>query len=478
MKVLFLASEMAPYVKTGGLADVLASLPAAIQDLGHDVRVVLPRYRTIDVPLEYVADYGVPLGFETETAVVKKDPAAALATYFIENYRFFDREGVYGDVAGDFGDNGARYGFFCRAALQLVDVLDWIPDILHLNDWQTGLAATFLRTSFTGQGRLSQTRCLFTIHNIAYQGNYPREVLDYLGLGQHLYHQDVLEFHGNVSFLKAGLVFSDAITTVSPTYAREIQTLDYGCGMHGVLKSRSKVLAGVLNGADDKVWNPRTDPQLYGMNYTPRSLGRKSKIKEKVLSDLQISYDPAVPLFGMVGRLVDQKGLDILSPILEDILEWPIQLVILGKGHERYQRRLLQVARQYPEKAATLIRFDETWAHRIEAASDFFLMPSLYEPCGLNQMYSLRYGTIPIVRQTGGLADTVFDCRTDPMKGNGLVFSDYTSYAFRGTMAAAVELYKDRKALDRIRRRGMQAKFTWKQSAEEYVKLYKLARSM
>lgn len=476
LKILFVAPEMHPYLKTGGLADVAASLPRAMHDLGHDVRTVIPRYKIIDLPLKYVVDFGVPLGKQRETCVLKRDPAAPFPAYFVENYRFFDRDGIYGENGVEYTDNGQRFGFFCRAVLEMCQALKWYPDVIHLNDWQTGLIPVYLKSTLAGHPAYSRIRTLFTLHNMAYQGVFSPETLPKVGLNGFLYNTDCLEYYGNVSFLKGGLVFSDVVTTVSPTYAKEIQTHEFGFGMEGVLHKRKDRLFGVLNGADYEVWNPEKDPHLFGVKYSARDLGGKEEIKRRVLHGLGLPYRESTPLLGMIMRLVDQKGVDLIAEVLGEILQWDLQILILGAGFGVYEDLFRQASRQHAGKMAALIKFDEVWAHRLEAASDFFLMPSRYEPCGLNQFYSLRYGTIPIVRQTGGLADTVSDFRTDPSKGNGLVFSQYSAWAFQGAILAALDLFKNREMTQRIRLRGMDARFSWETSAQQYLKLYDLSR--
>lgn len=472
MNILYLASEVAPFSKTGGLADVAEALPATLASLGHQVTVVTPLYREVRDrrirPLDLQIRLRFPFGTHTGR-LHSAEVAPGHRVVFLEHPGFFDREGLYQRGGVDHPDNHRRFAFFSIGALASAQRLGLEPQIVHLNDWQTGLAALALATGYRATS-LSSAKSLFTVHNLAYQGLFPRSAVADLGVPWSLYNPDQLEFYDRINFLKAGLVFSDALSTVSPSYAREIQTPQLGCGLDGLLRKRSADLHGILNGINVREWSPGEDP-LIPARFTAKDLSGKKRCKTKLLGHFGLTGQSA-PLFGMVSRMVVQKGLDILLAALATVLEEDLRVVVLGSGDAAYERGLQSLMARYPKKLAVKIGFDRKLAHWIEAGSDFFLMPSRYEPCGLNQMYSLRYGTIPIVRATGGLEDSVEDL-SSPDGGTGVKFIEYSAPALGAAIARALELYRDPQKLTAVRRRGMAKDFSWTASARLYEALYR-----
>jgi starch synthase len=480
LRILMLGSEMIPYAKTGGLADVVGALPAALRALGHEVIVVLPRYRGIEpgrYKMKRIGEVQVPLGNRVVGARVDQLPEEGTPyVLFVDHKEYFDRDTLYGTPHGDFPDNGDRFAFFARAALAACALLSWTPDVVHAHDWQTGLAPALLAYNLCHPKRFAKAGRVFTIHNLAYQGNFDPSLLDLTGLPPACFKPEGLEFYGQVSFLKAGLVYSDVITTVSRKYAEEIQTPEFGCGMEGILAHRRSDLVGILNGVDYAEWDPRHDEYLPA-HYTPQDLSGKRKCKEALLARLGLPLDLVhKPLVGMIGRLADQKGMDLVAASIDEILGLGVGVVILGSGDARYHRLLTDVAKREAGRAAIVLAFDNALAHQIEAGSDIFLMPSRYEPCGLNQIYSLRYGTIPVVRATGGLDDTIepYDARTGA--GTGFKFHDYSAEAMIGSLSEAVALWKgDRERWEALMREGMRRDFSWTASARRYVEIYRQA---
>jgi starch synthase len=474
MRILFLASEVVPFSKTGGLADVSGALPAALAALGHEVLVATPLYGK--VPREGIRHSGrtlelrFPFGHEPAELHLA-ELSENHRVMFIGNARFFERPEPYGNERGDYPDNHLRFGFFGVAALSGAMDLGFVPDIVHLNDWQTGPAAVALRTGYA-QGPLAGAKSVFTIHNMAYQGFFSRHAMGELGLPESLFHPGGLEFHGNLNFMKAGLLFSDALTTVSPRYAYEVQTPEGGWGLDGVLRARSADLHGIINGVDTTEWNPAKDVHLPA-RYDARDLSGKSFCKRALLD--RFGLEPGegrtqVPLLGIVSRMVSQKGFDILIPALPYALDRGARLVVLGSGEQHYQHGFRELAARYPGRVGLQFGYDVALSHLIEAGSDFFLMPSLYEPCGLNQMYSLLYGTVPIVRAVGGLDDTVRDL-AEP-GGTGIKFGAFDVGALVQALQRALTLFADPKALREVRRRGMKQDFSWDRSARDYAALY------
>jgi starch synthase len=460
LRVAFVASEVAPFSKTGGLADVAGALPAALGRLGVDVSVVTPLHRSVrrhpleETPYRVKASVG---GALIGATVKRSGPV-----YFLEHDPFFDRAGLYGSASGDYQDNAARFVFFCRAALDLLRQLGE-PDVVHAHDWQAGLVPLYLRTLHAAE--FPRARSVFTVHNLAYQGCFWHWDMGLTGLDWSHFTWKGLEFHGKLCFLKAGLVAADALTTVSPTYAKEIQTPEQGCGLDGVLRDRSATLQGILNGADTREWDPARDPHLPA-RYGPRSLSGKAPCKAELQRRFGLDGEPDSPLCGVVVRLAEQKGIDLLLEVVDAVARDGAQVAVLGTGERRYEEALRAAADRHPGRVAVTLAFDDPLAHLVEAGSDLFLMPSRYEPCGLNQIYALRYGTVPVVRATGGLADTVEDGVT------GFTFGPYAPGAFLEAIRRALALYRDAAAWRRMMAAGMARDFGWTASARRYLGLY------
>jgi starch synthase len=479
MKVLFVSPEAVPFAKTGGLADVAGSLPVALKRIGVEVHLVLPCYRVVhEGNFEHrllLKDLKVPLGNAELTArVLESSTEEEVPVYLIEREDMYDRPNIYGNSLGDYYDNFERFAFFCRAALSTAEMLSIKPDLIHCHDWQSGLVPALLKGPFRDSTTLGATPAVFTIHNLGYQGLFPADKLRLTGLSREgFYRSEGLEYYGNISLLKAGIVYSDAVTTVSPAYAREIQTPDYGMGMEGVLQYRRASLHGILNGVDYQQWDPARDPHI-SVHYSPRKVVGKHACKESLIQEMNL--DPLLtkrPLLGMISRLDAQKGLDLLVKILDDILALDVGLVVLGSGDERIQGAIQEAAQRRPGRVGLTIGFDEPLAHRIMAGSDAFLIPSRYEPCGLTQMYALKYGTVPIVRATGGLDDTIVPFDHKSGEGNGFKFSAYEPNEFLEAIRKAVDLFGDHKAWQRLMANGMKADFSWDRSAGRYMELYR-----
>jgi starch synthase len=476
MRILMVASEAVPFAKTGGLADVAGALPRALARLGHDVEVVMPRYRGITAG-ERVGRITVTLGNQPLDAGVFAVSSDGVRTVFIDRPAYFDREGVYGTQGQDYADNPERFAFLAHAALRWAALTGARHDVIHAHDWQAGLVPVIL--SMAPQTALARVPVVFTIHNLAYQGVFEGEWLPRLGLGDSLMRIDGMEYWGRISFLKAGIVFSRMVTTVSPRYAEEIQTPQYGFGFDGILRERASKLVGILNGIDYELWNPAHDPHL-PQPYDVDSIEGKTAAKRRVLEVFGFPVNDAAmarPLVGMVSRLVDQKGFDLLQAGADELPQLGASFVLLGTGDRRYEDLWRGLARRFPEVVAAHIGFDEGLAHLIEGGADIFLMPSQFEPCGLNQMYSLRYGTVPLVRATGGLYDTVKNYDAVTGEGTGFTFDDYTPEALLGTLRWALGVYRERDAWRRVQRTGMQQDHSWDSSARAYVKVYERARA-
>ncbi|MCL4557091.1 MAG: glycogen synthase GlgA [Deltaproteobacteria bacterium] len=472
MIVVHAGSEVVPFSKTGGLADVLGALPSSLAKRGHEVIVVSPLYRsaTDKKPVKQQISLGVRLGDRTLPADVYSLRIGEHATaYFIANDALFLRDGLYVDRNGvDYGDNSSRFIFFSRAVLELMEKLDIVPDVVHSHDWQTGLVPAYLRTLY--RDYFKGTVSVFTIHNIGYQGTFWHLDMPLTGLGWEYFTKDYLEFYGKISLLKAGIVFSDAVTTVSPTYSREILTPEFGYGMEGVLKTREPDLFGILNGVDYGQWAPEHDrliPHPYGMDAV--DLKQDNKITLNKMFGLD---DSGAPLIGMITRLAQQKGIDIVIEAVGRMVAMGLKLVLLGSGDKTYEDRIKDITGRYRGRVGARIGFDNSLAHLIEAGADMFLMPSLYEPCGLNQMYSLRYGTVPVVRATGGLNDTVAEYDPTRETGNGFKFRDQSADGMLLALKRAVDAYNDRPRWQRLTRACMSYDFSWDRSSEGYELLY------
>lgn len=476
-KILLVASEVHPFAKTGGLADVAGALPYALLKLGCEVAVAMPKYKSIS-PEKYRLKYeinglSVPMGMGDMSADVLSTRLGNThaKVYFIQCDRYFDRDGLYGTSEGDYHDNAERFSFFSRSVLELIRALDWYPNVIHLNDWQTGLIPAYLKTLYADQKTYQRIRTLFTIHNMAYQGLFPKYVLPMTGLGWEEYKQEKLEFYDQVNYLKAGLVYSDAISTVSPTYAAEIKTDEFGQGLQGVLNTRADDLHGILNGIDYDEWNPATDKEIPAP-YTVKNHDRKTESKMKLLKDMRLEFNIQSPVIGLVSRLTDQKGFDLISEIIEPFLAMDVQLVVLGTGDVRYHEMFEMLQQRFPQKLAVNLKYDHRLAKLIYAGSDMFLMPSRFEPCGLGQMIAMKYGSIPLVRKTGGLSDTVENLSSEGKKGTGFVFENYRSEDLLFIIRRAVEAFRQPKIWKELVQRAMTKDFSWDASARQYLDLY------
>jgi starch synthase len=478
MKVLFLSPEAVPFAKTGGLADVAGALPDALKRLGVDVRLVLPHYREVWKSKSklylLLEDLKVPFGKDLLTARVwESQTDEGVPVYFIKREDMFDRPNLYGNSYGDYYDNLERFSFYCHAALRFAERISFSPDIVHCHDWQSGLVPAFIKGPYAGNSVVGQSKTIFTIHNLGYQGIFPAEKLSITGLPQETFYKpDGLEFWGNISLLKSGIFYSDNISTVSPTYALEIQTNEYGLGMAGILQQRRTSLFGILNGVDYKVWNPACDTNLK-VQYTPENIAGKNRCKESLIKEMKLNQSlKSKPLLGMISRLDTQKGLDLLVKVLDDIFALDAGIVILGSGDKSIQEALEKAVKKNPGRLGLRIDFDESLAHRIMAGADMFVIPSRYEPCGLTQMYALKYGTIPIVRNTGGLKDAITAFNPSTGKGNGFKFTDYKPKKFLASIRDAISQYHKTDNWKKLRTSAMKEDFSWDRSAKSYLKLY------
>jgi starch synthase len=471
-RILMVAPEATPFAKTGGLADVIGALPAALHAGGQQVAVVLPWYRGLRLagsPKEAYRDLRIFLGPHEYRVNIFETVEQGVAFYLVACPPLFDRPGLYGERSVDYPDNHLRFGLFCRVALDVMRHL-FLPDILHCHDWQSALAPVYLRYAFGGDPTFHGIRVLFTIHNLGYQGLFPPQALNDLGIGQDVFRPDVLEFFGRVNLLMGGLHFSDAINTVSPGYAAEIQTPEFGFGLDAFLRARADRLTGIVNGVDYKEWSPQADVNI-ARNYSSSDLRPKSVCKRAVLEQFGLpTGDLTRPVIGMVSRMVNQKGFDLLAEVATELLAEDVTLTVLGSGEPAFEKLFRDLAAAYPQKVGVRIGYDDALAHRIEAGADMFLMPSYYEPCGLNQIYSLRYGTVPIVRAIGGLNDTIVD---KPGETTGFKFHDYTGEALLAAVRRALKVYADRPRWEEIMRRGMRQDFSWENSAGQYAALYR-----
>jgi len=480
LSILMIAAETHPFAKVGGLADVMGALPRALEKRGHRVRVALPFYgsikaKGISAKKKGIDSVDVVVGEKAHEAHARLAtlPGSKVEVVLIENEEFFGREGIYSDPSSGkpYEDNAERFIFFSRAALAIAKRAGWKIDIIHCHDHQTGFVPAWLRHESSQVAFEDTTRVIFTIHNLAYQGSYPREIGYRAGFGEDvLKPMGGLEFHGKINMMKAGIVYADMITTVSPTYAREIQTPEFGYGLEGVLRARAEDLVGILNGADYSVWNPETD-KFIAQRYSLKKLDGKRKCRQALIKKLHLDLPDGTPIIGMVSRLVAQKGFDLVMEAFDRIMGMDYGMVVLGLGEQNYHDMLKAQADRYPGRVSVNLAFDEELAHQIEAGCDIFLMPSRYEPCGLNQMYSMKYGTIPVVRETGGLADTVIDFdRSDD--STGFVFKDYSSEALIEALSRARRVFDDKPAWQGLIKRAMARDFSWDRSAGEYEKVY------
>ena len=473
MKILFAASECVPFVKTGGLADVVGALPQEIAKSGAEVRVILPLYSAIDgkwrEQMEHVLFFYVNLGWRRQYAGIERIVKDGVTYYFVDNEYYFGRNYIYGSG----GDEGERFAFFSKAVLEALTKLDFMPDVLHCHDWQTGLIPILLKAQYKKLPPYEALRTVFTIHNLQYQGVFDiDQVEDLLSLGSWAYTSETMEFYGRCSFMKGGLVFADRITTVSPTYSREIQTAYYGERLDGLLHSRIDDLSGILNGIDTKEYDPETDPAI-AFNYTAKTFARKAKNKLALQKEMGFAEDAGTPLIGMVGRLSGQKGLDLVECVLGEIMNTGAQLVVLGMGESKYVDLFSWAQWKYSGQLAARFQMDHSLAHRIYAGADMFLMPSMFEPCGLSQLIALRYGTLPVARETGGLRDTVLSYNEYTGDGNGFTFFNYNAHDMLHVIERAVRIYREEpKVWKKLATRAMGGQYGWDQSATKYVELY------
>ncbi len=475
LKVLLVASEVTPFAKSGGLADVAGSLPRGLHELGHDVRIVMPYYQAVQERGEKLeperCELSVTIAGHPRKVLVHEGRLGEVPVYFIDYPDYFRRDGLYGDSYGDFGDNAERFGLFCRAVLEALPRLEFRPDVLHLNDWQTGLLPVLLRTEYALDPFYGSTGTLMTIHNLGYQGLFDRSIIQTLQIDPRAFSMDGMEFHGGASLLKGGLMYSDKINTVSETYCREIQTQEMGIGFEDILRRRRSDLSGIVNGLDGGFWNPAKDPAL-AKPYSASRLADKAHSKTALQRELGLEENPDIPIVAMVTRLATQKGLDLVEKAWEGMMQRPLQFVLLGTGERWHTEVFSRLKDRYPGKASINLSFDDALSRRIYAGSDMFLMPSHYEPCGLGQLIALRYGCIPLVRRTGGLADTVTDPTEDAKNANGFSFSAASGAALLETLDRALSTFADRKAWAALVKRGMEQDFSWERSARRYLGIY------
>jgi len=476
MKIVHAASELFPYVKTGGLADAVGSMASTLADRGHEVSVFVPGYRTV---LENKAAAGaerllklkIEMGNDFISGEVRVfSPKPNLKIYLVCREEYFDRRGIYGNGERDFEDNHLRYIFFCKGVVETLQLDNLRADIVHSHDWQGALLPVLLRHAEQRHGTTLAMKTVFTIHNIAFQGVFPMRSYYRTNLPDELMSIDGLEYYGQMSFMKAGILFADRVTTVSPRYAQEIQTPQFGCGLDGVIATRSEDIVGLVNGIDTAVWNPETD-ELLPARYSIRDMSGKAGCRTELLTRCGFDPETKAPIFGMICRLAEQKGIDLLLSNADFFVNNDCHLVVLGTGEARFEKALRDLAANAPAKVSVVAKLDEGMSHLVEAGSDFFLMPSLFEPCGLNQMYSQAYGTVPLVSRVGGLYDTVIDAGTDPASGTGITFPP-TIQGLRHGLERAVRLYAEKKTYAAVQSHGMARDFSWKNAAVAYERLY------
>jgi starch synthase len=460
MKIVMCASEVVPFAKTGGLADVAGALPLALEEEGQDIAIVMPRYKAIQ-------------DSKFQIKRLKEDVSYAVAgknikVYFIERDDYFNRDGLYTDKAGDYKDNLDRFSYYSKKVLELLKEIKFKPDIIHVHDWQACLIPVYLKNLYANDPFYKKTKTLLTIHNIGYQGLFPKEEFPKLGLDWSLFGIEGLEFYDKINILKGGMIFSDLINTVSPTYSKEIQTKEFGFGLEVVLNKRRNSVFGILNGLDYSIWNPETD-EFIAKNYSAKTIEDKNKCKKDLQKTCRLPAEKGIPLFGIVSRLAEQKGFDILAEAINAICKMDLQLVILGTGDQKYHILLGDIVKKFPKVISLHLKFDDPLAHKIYAGSDMFLMPSKYEPCGLGQLISLRYGTIPLVFKTGGLADTVSD-------KNGFIFDKYSKDALIQKIKKSLVAFSNKGKWGILMQEAMACNFSWEASAEEYVRLYEKAQ--
>lgn len=468
LKILIVSSEAAPYAKSGGLGDVIGSLPRALHELGADVRIVIPKYSIIKqehyLGTEFMGSFNTKLGWRIQKAgVLYKD--ADVPVYFIESDYYFGRQDLYG-----YSDDNERFAFFCKAVIDMLPFVDFIPDIIHCNDWQTGPLPMILKETYKKVSYLKNIKTVYTIHNLQYQGNFDSSTLEMFDLPGYLFDNGTLEFYGRTSYMKAGIIYSDMLSTVSETYAKEIQTEEYGYGFDGIIRAYSEKLKGIINGIDYTINDPETDKHIY-VNFSVKSVELKKE--NKIMLQRQLGLEERdVPMICMVSRLAYQKGFDILACAMEKIMEKDVQFVLLGTGEMQYEDMFRYYENRWKGRFCSCIMFDNTLAQRIYASGDMFLMPSRFEPCGLGQMFSLRYGTVPIVRKTGGLADTVKQFNDGTGEGNGFLFETYDEGGILWALEEALKVYYDPIKWKRLVKNCMETGLSWTDSAKKYIELY------
>ncbi|MGG1875996.1 glycogen synthase GlgA [Paenibacillus cisolokensis] len=477
MKVLFAASECVPFIKTGGLADVIGALPKALQEAGMDVSVIVPKYRGIPEEyrsqMEFIGETKVQIGWRQQYCGVSRIIWEGVPVYFVDNEYYFGRDGIYGYM-----DDGERFSFLNRAILDLLPVIGLKPDVLHCHDWHTAMIPLLLHDGYRHDPYYAEIKTVFTIHNLLYQGVYPYEVLvDLLGIHSRHFHAEGVEYYGNLNFMKAGIVYADHVTTVSPTYAREIQTAYYGYGLDGLLSAQGERLSGIVNGIDTKSYNPNRDPHI-AVKYRS-SLDKKMQNKIELQQELNLPVAPHVPMMAMVSRLVDSKGLELVIRVLDELLYYDdIQFVVLGTGDPSYEHWFREAANRYPNKMSAQIRFSEGLSRRFYAGSDLFLMPSKFEPCGISQLIAMRYGSVPIVRETGGLNDTVQPYNEFTGEGNGFTFAAYNAHDMMYTIRRAASFYRQPEHWRKVSKNAMNGDYSWLVSAGQYVDIYRRVHSI
>lgn len=474
LRVTYVSAEIYPFAKSGESADVASSLPKYLSNLGMEISIFMPRYRRPEIesfPMECVTqELRVPVGEEKVKASVYKSELGKNDIYFIDNPKYFWREDVYGTGKGEYLDNDERFVFFNRAVLEFLLQTKTPVDIIHCNSWPTALIPVFLKTQYSSKTLFKKTATVFTLHNVAYQGAFPPDSLTLTGLNWNYFNPQQLAFNGKFNFLKAGVMFSDVLNTVSSAYKKEIQT-ENGLGLEGILNSRMKVFYSIRNGVDYEIWNPETDPHI-AANYSASNLKGKGKCKRDLIKEFGLSISSGIPLIGVVSYLSAQKGLDLILEAMDELMKMKVGLVILGKGDEKYETQLQDMHRKYPKKMGVRFELSPILSHKVAAGADISLIPSLYEPCGLNQLYSFKYGTVPVVRATGGLKETVKNFSRKTGKGNGFVFREYSSSAMLKALEEAMGCYAEPETWQKIMQEGFRKDFSWKTAAKKYAKLY------
>jgi starch synthase len=486
LKILYVTSEVFPFVKTGGLADVSAALPQMLGELGHEVRIVVPKYGAVDErrfkihEVVRLKDLQVKIGEKDVVFSLKSSflpgQKVRVQIYFLDNHEYFgSRNSLYHDpmTGQEYPDNDERFILLSHSVFQLISKLGWIPDIIHCNDWQCGLIPVYLKTLYHDDPNFQQFKTLFTLHNLSYQGIFPKSSFKKTGLPPELNSEKGIEHNGKINFVKGGLLFADVINTVSETYANEIRTDDeIGAGLKNIFAKRKNDLYGIVNGIDTKVWNPEKD-KLIPQKFSAKTLEDKLENKKELTEKFGFRYDESIPVVGLISRLYDSKGFDLVQDVFPELMKMNIQIVLLGTGEKKYQNFFEKMTGKHPDKFQCYLGFNDELAHLIESGSDIYLMPSKYEPCGLNQMYSLVYGTVPLVRETGGLADTVIRFNEKTGEGNGFMFKNYEGKALLKELHRALKIFEDKKTWHKIMKNGMKSDFSWNSSAKKYLDLYK-----